>query len=161
MEESIVMSEEKNIREERTSKEENNIFRTRNKDLSEEDLLMLSPLQLAYVGDAVYELLVRTYLLERDLSVNELHKLTTAYVKAGGQSRIYHLIEDFLTDKERAIVKKGRNAKSHTSPKNADMIDYKYATGFEALMGYLYLTNQDQRLGAIFDRIINLEVDEN
>lgn len=139
--------------------EENNIFRNANMDLTGEDMLMLSSLQLAYVGDAVYELLVRTYLLKRDLSVNELHRLTIKYVKARGQSQVYHLIEDLLTDKERAIVKKGRNAKSHTSPKNADMIDYKYATGFEALMGYLYLTRQDQRIAHIFDKIMSLKMD--
>ena len=128
-----------------------------NKDLTEEDMLMLGPLQLAYIGDAVFELMVRTYILERDLSVSQLHKASTKYVKAGGQSEIYHLIEAFLTEEEKTIVRRGRNAKSHTSPKNADMIDYKYATGFEALMGYLYITNKSQRLSEIFNIIIDLK----
>lgn len=138
---------------------EENIFRQVNKDLSEEDILMLSPLQLAYVGDAVYELLVRTYLLSRDASVNKLHKMTTKYVKAKGQADVLNSIMDLLTDKELAIVKKGRNAKTHTSPKNADLIDYKYATGFEALMGYLYLKKQYSRIYDIFNNIIDLNRD--
>lgn len=136
---------------------EYNVFREINKDLSEEDILMLSPLQLAYIGDAVYELLIRTYLLSRDASVNKLHKTTTNYVKAKAQSDIINSIKDILTDKEANVVKKGRNAKSHTSPKNASIIDYKYATGFEALMGFLYLKREYKRINCIFESIIDLE----
>lgn len=139
--------------------EERNIFREINKSLTEEDILMLSPLQLAYIGDSVYELLVRTYLLSRDVSVNKLHRLTTRYVKAKAQADIINSLKDTLTDKEWSIVKKGRNAKSHTSPKNADLIDYKYATGFEALIGFLYLKKEYERLNYIFNDIINLHRD--
>lgn len=136
----------------------NNIFRNTNTNLSGEDISMLSPLQLAFVGDAVYELLVRTYLLNKGLKVNELHKATIKYVKAKAQANIVHMIEDSLTETEINYIKKGRNTKTNSSPKNADMIDYKYATGFECLLGYLYLTAQDNRLGEIFEKIINLEI---
>lgn len=144
MEESVIMTKEENI------------FRRVNTDLTAEDILMLSPLQLAYIGDAVYELLIRTFLIDRNLSVNLLHKKATKYVKAGAQSKIVHDLEKILTEEERVIVKRGRNAKTKTSPKNADMIDYKYATGFEALFGYLYLTRQDERINELFEEIIRL-----
>ena len=138
--------------------EERNIFREVNEELTEEDILMLSPLQLAYIGDAVYELLIRTYLLGRDISVNKLHKMTTKYVKAAAQSEILKGIDGILREKELGIVKKGRNAKSHTSPKNADLIDYKYATGFEALLGYLYLKKEYARINEIFESVIKLDI---
>lgn len=138
--------------------EENNLFRKMNTELSAEDIAMLSPLQLAYIGDAVYELLVRTYLLKKKLPVKELHKSTTKYVKAKAQATIVHVLEDVLSEEEQTVVKKGRNAKSNTMPKNADMIDYKYATGFEALMGYLYLTGQDNRIAELFEVVSNIEI---
>lgn len=137
--------------------ENNNLFRDMNTKLTAEDIVMLSPLQLAYIGDAVYELLVRTHLLTKGLSVKELHKATIKYVKAKSQANIVHALEDKLTDEEKAMVKKGRNAKSNTVPKNAEMIDYKYATGFEALMGHLYLSGQDQRLSELFLEVLNIE----
>lgn len=135
-----------------------NFFRDVNKDITGEDIMMLSPLQLAYVGDAVYELLIRTNILKKELSVNHLHKSAKKYVKAEGQSKIVHFLEPILTENEKYYVKKGRNTKTNSSPKNADLIDYKYATGFECLMGYLYLTNQDERLAQIFDYILKLEI---
>lgn len=135
-----------------------NIFRDANTNLSGEDIRMLSPLQLAYVGDAVYELFIRTHLLNKGLNVNELHKATIKYVKAKAQSDIIHRIYESLFEEEKTYVKKGRNAKSHTTPKNADLLDYKYATGFECLFGYLYLTNQDSRLDEIFKYIIKLDI---
>lgn len=140
MEESVIMKEK-------------NIFRTANNSLTREDIRMMSPLQLAYVGDACYELMVRTFLLDKNLSVNVLHRETIKYVKAEAQSQIVHELEDVLTEEERAIVKKGRNTKSHSNPKNANLIDYKYATGFEALFGYLYLAGEDSRLEEIFKLI--------
>ncbi len=135
-----------------------NFFRDVNKDITGEDIMMLSPLQLAYVGDAVYELLIRTNILKKELNVNHLHKSAKKYVKAEGQSKIVHFLEPILTENEKYYVKKGRNTKTNSSPKNADLIDYKYATGFECLMGYLYLTNQDERLAQIFDYILKLEI---
>ena len=134
--------------------EERNIFRRANDSLSREDIRMMSPLQLAYVGDACYELMVRTFLLDKNLSVNLLHRETTKYVKAQAQSQIVHKLEEFLNEEEKSIVRKGRNTKTNTNPKNANLIDYKYATGFEALFGYLYLTDQNARLEELFKLII-------
>lgn len=126
-----------------------------NNKWSVRDASMLSPLQLAYVGDAVYEVLIRTYLLEdKKLSVNNLHKKAIKYVKAEGQSNIIHKIMDKLTEEERSIVKRGRNTKSATVPKNANISDYRYATGFEALMGYLYLLNRQDRIEEIVNMIM-------
>ena len=138
--------------------ENKNLFRKTNEKLTGEDIMMLSPLQLAYVGDAVYELLVRTYLMERGLSVGQLHKLATKYVKAKAQSDIVHAIEDELTEKEKTIVKRGRNSKSNTTPKNAEMIHYKYSTGFEALIGYLYLQGEEERLKQVFEKITKMDI---
>ena len=129
-----------------------------NTELTAEDIDMLSPLQLAYIGDAVYELLVRTYLLNKRLPVNKLHNVAIKYVKAKAQAEIVHLLENILTDEEQRIVKKGRNAKSNTMPKNATVIDYKYATGFEALIGYLYLKGHDARIQELFERIEEVEI---
>lgn len=136
-----------------------NVFRNVNKELSGEDIMMLSPLQLAYIGDSVYELLVRTYLVTKGISVKNLHKATTNYVKAKAQAKFVHELEEKLTEKEKLIIKKGRNAKSNTSPKNTDIIDYKYATGFECLFGYLYLMNQDERIKELFEEIKNIDIE--
>ena len=130
-----------------------NIFRMSNQRLNGEDLAMLSPLQLAYIGDAVYELLIRTYVMDIDLSVNQLHIKATKYVKANAQSEIIHYLEKYLTEDEKGIVKRGRNAKTNTNPKNTSMIDYKFATAFETLFGYLYLTEQYSWITEIFDII--------
>lgn len=134
-----------------------NIFRSINRELSKEDIVMLSPLQLAYIGDAVYELLVRTYLLRQKIPVNRLHRTTTSYVKAKAQADIVHILDENLNEKEKSIVRKGRNAKSKTVPKNASLIDYKYATGLEALFGYLYLTKQDGRMDELFEIITSID----
>ena len=135
-----------------------NVFRGANKKLSGEDIMMLSPLQLAYIGDSVYELLIRTYLITSGISVKNLHKATTQYVKAKSQAKFAHELEEQLTEEEKTIIKKGRNAKSNTSPKNADIIDYKYATGFECLFGYLYLMNLDERIQELFEQLIEIEI---
>lgn len=137
--------------------DKSNIFRNINKNLSGEDIMMLSPLQLAYIGDSVYELLVRSFLITKDISVKDLHRATTKYVKAKAQAEFAHGLEDILTEDEKTLIKKGRNAKSHTSPKNADIIDYKYATGFECLFGYLYLMKQDKRIEELFQELIKLD----
>lgn len=142
MEESVNMTKE-------------NIFRKTNTSLKREDIKMMSPLQLAYVGDACYELMVRTFLLDKNLSVNQLHRKATNYVKAEAQADIVHDLEELLTEEEKDIIRKGRNTKTNSNPKNANLIDYKYATGFEALFGYLYLTNQDIRLTEIFNFIVD------
>lgn len=106
-----------------------------------------SPLVLAYLGDAVYEIYVRTFLVSAgNAPVNELHRHSISFVKAKAQSDIVHRIMDILTHEEHDIVRRGRNARSGTIPKNADVTEYKYATGFESLLGYLYLKKEFDRL---------------
>lgn len=106
-----------------------------------------SPLALAYLGDAVYELIVRERVLaEGNRQVNKLHKESTKYVNAAAQAELIMRIEDKLTDEEKAIYKRGRNANAHAAPKNQDVIAYRKSTGFEALIGWLYLRNDMDRI---------------
>lgn len=106
-----------------------------------------SPLGLAYIGDAVYEIVVRTIVLsDGNMSVNRYHKKSSSMVKASAQVQVYEKIEGVLTEEEIAVYKRGRNAKSGTVAKHASVIDYRKATGFEALMGYLYLDGKMERL---------------
>jgi len=109
----------------------------------------LSSLALAFVGDAVFDLFVRTMLVGSGKKVRDLHRDAIRFVKASAQADILKKIEGFLTDKEKDIVRTARNAKVNTVPKNADIMDYHYSTGFEALVGYLYLTKQNERLNKI------------
>ena len=112
-----------------------------------------SALTLAYVGDCVYELYVRSYLIkDGNRNVNELHKTATRYVCCRAQSNFYHRIEDKLTDEEAAVFRRGRNTKSHV-PKNADMSDYRNATGVEALIGHLYLSGNQERIAELLQYI--------
>ena len=105
-----------------------------------------SPLVLAYIGDAVYELIIRSILVSMgNRPVNKLNRDATSLVKASAQSEIIKRISDSLTDKEYTVFKRGRNSSPHTMAKNASMTDYKYATGFEALIGFLYLDNRCDR----------------
>lgn len=110
-----------------------------------------SPLALAYIGDGVYELYVRTRVIKEnpDMPAYKLHKETVKYVKAHAQSNSIHAICDILAEDETAVFKRGRNAKSPTVPKNADLTEYRHATGFEALLGYLYLSQKSERLDEI------------
>jgi ribonuclease-3 family protein len=118
-----------------------------------------SPLVLAYLGDAVYELFVRKELIARGYGVvNDLHMHTVKLVKASSQAKLLHEIENELTSEEIKIVKKGRNTKS-TVPKNADMCDYRYSTGLEALIGYLYWKKENQRLEYILQTLMNISSD--
>lgn len=110
---------------------------------------LLNGLALAYMGDAVYELAIREHLLTKgQTKPNRLHRLATDYVSAKGQAYLSEqfLEQDKLTEEEWDYFKRGRNAKSHTKAKNADTQTYSQSTGFEALMGYLYLTDQQDRL---------------
>ena len=111
------------------------------------DIRTYSPLALAYIGDGIYDLVIRT-LIVRHVSCqpNKLHKRTSALVKASAQSALIDKLMDKLTEEELAVYKRGRNAKSYTMAKNATMKDYRKATGFEALMGYLYLQGETERL---------------
>ena len=125
------------------------------------EIITISPLVLAYLGDTVYESYVREYLIRKNINkkVNDLHKSAIKYVNAKAQATIVHEIEHELTEDEMRIYKRGRKQKSHTSPKNADIIDYKHATGFEALIGYLYLNEETSRLKYIISK--GLEIVEN
>ena len=115
--------------------------------IKHEDLNTFSPLVLAYVGDAVYELFIRTLLVSHgNAPVNKLHKQSISFVKAKAQSDTIHKLMEVLTPDEQDVVRRGRNAKSGTIPKNADVTEYKYATGFETLLGYLYIKEDYTRL---------------
>lgn len=113
-----------------------------------------SGLTLAYLGDAIYEVLVREYLLEKGLTkVDHLHKEAIRYTSAEGQAVAYQEIEPSLTEEEVLIYKRGRNAKTDRKAKNASVASYRHATGLESLFGQLYLTKQTDRIHQLFDII--------
>lgn len=112
--------------------------------------LALPPLTLAYVGDSVYELFVRSRLLERgQVKVRDLHKGTIGYVRASAQARTLAEIFTILTPQEQDVVRRGRNAKGHAAPKGSDPAEYAASTAFEALLGFLYLKGDELRLGEV------------
>lgn len=118
-----------------------------NMDLDDINITDYSPLTLAYIGDGIYEIVIRTVIVdEANRQVNKIHKAASNLVKAGTQAKMIHYIMDDLTDEELTIYKRGRNAKAVTRAKNASMSEYRTATGFEALMGWLYLTGQSERM---------------
>lgn len=130
-------------------------------DLNELDLILgstgkvdprsLSPLVLAYIGDAIFEMIVRlTVLSDGNAPVNRLHKKARDLVNAKAQAQMYFRIAKELTEEEEAVFRRGRNAKSFTTPKNADLMDYRHATGLEAMFGYLYLKGEKQRVISLF-----------
>ena len=116
-----------------------------------------SPLALAYLGDSVWEQYVRTKILKEnpDLPAHKLHKTAIGYVSATSQSKSMEEIETVLSDSELSVYKRGRNAKSPTASKNADIVDYRRATGFEALIGYLYLKEDTKRLNEVMETAYN------
>lgn len=121
-------------------------------DLKELDVKGLGSLALAYIGDAVYEVHIRHHLLlSGQVKPNKLHKEATKYVSAKAQSAVLHymLEEKLLSEEEEAVVRRGRNAKSGTVPKNTDVQTYRYSTAFEALIGYLYGSRQEERLNEL------------
>ena len=114
------------------------------------DIRTYSPLTLAYIGDAIYDLVIRTIVVERgNTSANNLHKTAVRYVNAVTQAQMVEALQEELSEEERTVYKRGRNAKSYTTAKNASVIDYRKATGFEALCGYLYLTGKQERMLAL------------
>lgn len=116
-------------------------------DCREVDVRTYSPLALAYIGDGVYDLVIRTVIVERaNKAANALHKQTIQYVKAETQAKMIAALAETLTGEEEAVYKRGRNAKSNTTAKNASIGDYRKATGFEALIGYLYLSDRMDRV---------------
>ena len=122
-----------------------------------DEINMMSPLTWAYVGDAVYELHVRNYLVNTtNLKPHKLHIESIKYVKAKAQANLLEKLEDFFTEEEKEIIRRGRNTKNHHLPKNAEINDYMYSTAFEALIGYLYLTKNEKRLNEILDKCIEI-----
>jgi ribonuclease-3 family protein len=121
-----------------------------------------APLVLAYIGDGVYELYVRSRVIEEhpNLPAHKLHKKTVQYVKAHAQSNSIESMLEMLTEEETAIYKRGRNAKSATVPKNANMTEYRRATGFEALIGYVYLSGNIERLNQLMEKAYQNAFDE-
>ena len=118
-----------------------------NMGLDDINITDYSPLTLAYIGDGIYEIVIRTVIVdEANRQVNKIHKAASNLVKAGTQAKMIHYIMDDLTDAELTIYKRGRNAKAVTRAKNASMSEYRTATGFEALMGWLYLSGQSDRM---------------
>jgi ribonuclease-3 family protein len=122
---------------------------------SEKDILMINPQSLAFVGDAVYSLFIRTHFcMVSNARSRSLHKFSTDFVKASAQSKALDDIYDSLSEDEMAVAKRARNTKVNTMSKNAKMIEYKKSTAFEALLGYLYLLGKNERL----NYILNLSV---
>ena len=127
------------------------------RDKKIEDVRMLSPLVWAYVGDSVYEMFIRTNLVNKsNAKPHKLHIESIKYVKAGAQANILKKIEDKLTDEEKDIVRRGRNVQNHHVPKNVDVAEYAYATAFEALLGFLYLSKQDERLKELLNKCLSI-----
>ena len=119
-------------------------------DLDSRDINTYPPLTLAYLGDVVYEIIIRTLIVEgKEGAVNTLHRRSSKLVNAGAQATIFTAIESQLLKEELAVYRRGRNAKSHSVAKNASIHDYRMATGFEALMGYLYLIGDMNRAIAL------------
>ena len=116
-------------------------------NIEDKDIKTISPLVLAYIGDSVYDLTIKSILVARgNVPVNKLHKRASELVKANAQVNMYDAVKDMLTQEEEGVFRRGRNAKSYTTAKNATKIDYRMATGYEALMGYLYMQGKVDRI---------------
>ena|SRR3712207_6547887 len=126
--------------------------------VTEGELARISPLTLAYLGDTVYESYIREYLIKKNifLKINDLHKLAIRYVSANAQSKIIKGLEGILTEEETNVFKRGRNHKKNTAAKNASIIDYRHATGFEAVIGYVYLKGDIARLDYLVKESIDI-----
>ena len=125
--------------------------------ITEDELKRMSPVKFAYIGDAVYEVYIRSYVLMINKNkINEINKVVVKYVRASAQAYAAKNLEFFLTEKEWGIVKWGRNYKTTSSPKNANISEYKYATGFETLLGMLFLKQDKERLEKIISKAILL-----
>lgn len=115
--------------------------------MEEVDLSTYSPLTLAYIGDGIYDLIIRSLVVNKgNKQVNKLHQETSGFVKASTQSLMMRTMQEYLTEEEHAVYKRGRNAKSVSPAKNQSITDYRRATGFEALLGYLYLKKDWKRM---------------
>ena len=117
----------------------------------------MSPLTWAYIGDAVYELYIRQHFIQTtNLKPNKLHREATKFVKASAQAETLEKLKEYLTEEEQEIVRRGRNTQNHHLPKNAEPADYMHSTAFEALIGYLFLTKQENRLQEILEKVIEI-----
>ena len=115
--------------------------------IKEVDVKTYSPLALAYIGDGIFDLVIRTLVVGKgNTRASQLHYQTSHIVKAQSQAKMIEALEEHLTEEEADVYRRGRNAKSNTAAKNASIVDYRKATGFEALMGYLYLTDRFERM---------------
>lgn len=122
------------------------------KELTIQDVKLLSPLNLAYIGDGIYELIAREHIIAQgNLPVSRLHRKTVSIVCASAQSAGYEAIADRLCEEEAAVYRRGRNAGGNHVPRNADVQEYRRATGVEALFGYLYLTDRVERARELFE----------
>ena len=120
---------------------------------------MYSPLALAYIGDSIYDLMVKKhFVIKSNMQPEKYHKVVTSIVSANAQSAFIDAYMDKLTEKEQDVYKRGRNSSPHTKAKNASLENYLKATGFEAVLGYLYLSEQEDRLKEIIDESINFVV---
>ena len=122
---------------------------------------LTAPLTLAFIGDAVWEIYVRSRIINEhpDMPVNKLNRHVVQFVKAAGQCNAIHTIEEILTEDELSAYKRGRNAKSYTTAKNASLRDYRHATGFEALLGYVYMTGDKERLNELMESAYKAVID--
>ena len=126
-------------------------------EVKEVDINTYSPLTLAFIGDSIYDLVIRTVIVEQgNRQPQSLHKKKSTIVKAQTQALFIEALADELDELEADIYRRGRNAKSYTSAKNASIGDYRKATGFEALMGYLYLTGREDRMLSLIKKAIEL-----
>lgn len=128
-----------------------NIFRGVNERLTEEEIRMMKPLSLAYIGDAVFELLIRTEIMTGQKNAHKLHKESANIVNAKAQADFFDRIKENLTEEELSVVNRAKNSKLHTMPRNAEYNDYRFATGLESLFGYHYLMNNDDRLMELYN----------
>lgn len=119
----------------------------------------VNALALAYLGDSIYELYIRTYLIDKGINkVNTLQEEAKKFVSAKSQALILNKINEYLTNEEIDVVKRARNHKSHKSPKNTDIVTYKLSTGLEALFGYLFLTKQNKRIEELMNLIVGEKI---
>ena len=119
----------------------------------------INSLALAYLGDSIYELYIRTYLIDKGINkVNTLQEEAKKYVSAKSQALILNKINEYLTNEEIDVVKRARNHKRHKSPKNTDIVTYKLSTGLEALFGYLFLTKQNKRIDELMSLIVGEKI---
>ncbi len=126
-------------------------------DPNEIDVRTYSPLTLAFLGDAVFELMARTMVVTKSNTAPEkLHRRTTRMVKAEAQAMMGHGIWESLREEEQSVYRRGRNAQSYTHAKNASVSDYRHATGLEALFGYLYLTGKQERMLELMQRCVDI-----